>query len=162
MLRLTLKDLWAHKRRLMSTVAAVFIGVAFLAGTLALSDTLRSNFDDLFTEANAGTDAVVRSTTSIDAGTRGPVGAGKRGLVDAPLVPTLQHVDGVTSPAASIEGYGQLLGSNGEAIGGSGPPRRAGNWIADPDLNPYRIVEGGAPQADDEVVINRGAAKDGD
>ncbi len=162
MLRLTLKDLWAHKRRLASTVAAVFIGVAFLAGTLALSDTLRSNFDDLFTEANAGTDAVIRSTTSIDADTRGPVGAGKRGLVDASLVPTLQQVDGVASASASIEGYGQLLGRDGEAIGGVGPPRRAGNWITDPDLNPYRIVDGRPPQADDEVVINRGAAKDGD
>src|SRR4051812_42089570 len=162
MLRLTLKDTWAHKRRLASTVAAVFIGVAFLAGTLALGDTLRSNFGALFTEANAGTDALIRSATSIDADTRGRVGAGKRGLVDAALVSAVRHVEGVASAAPSVEGYGQLMGHDGEAIGGIGPPRRAGNWIDDPALNPYRIVEGRAPQADDEVVINRGAAKDGD
>src|SRR3954452_5249284 len=139
-LRFTVKDLWAHKRRLVSTVLAVFIGVAFLAGTLALSDTLRANFNDLFSEANAGTDAVIRSTTTIDADTRGPVGGGKRGLVDASLVTKVRAIDGVASAAASIEGYGQLLGRHGQAIGGIGPPRRAGNWIDDPALNPYRIV----------------------
>ena len=31
-----------------------------------------------------------------------------------------------------------------------------------PSLNPYHLVEGRAPSADDEVVINRGAAKTGD
>ena len=161
MLRLTLKDTWAHKRRLASTVAAVFIGVAFLAGTLALSDTLRSNFDALFTEANAGTDALIRSATSIDAATQGPAG-NKRGLVDASLVSSVLQVDGVKSAAPSIQGYGQLLGRDGKAVGGIGPPRLAGNWIDDSNLNPYRIVDGRAPQADDEVVINRGAANDGD
>src|SRR5207249_1313898 len=71
------------------------------------------------------------------------------------------QVDGVANAAASVEGYGQLIGKDGKAIGGNGPPRLAGNWIDDPALNPYRIVEGRPPQADDEVVINRGAAKSG-
>ena len=47
----TAHNLWAHKRRLVSTVLAVGLGVAFLAGTLLLSDTLRANFDRLFTQA---------------------------------------------------------------------------------------------------------------
>jgi hypothetical protein len=33
--------------------------------------------------------------------------------------------------------------------------RVAGNWIADPALNPYHVVDGHAPQADNEVVIDR-------
>ena len=61
MLRVSLKGLWAHKRRLFGTVFAVVLGVAFLVGTLVLGDTMRAGFDDLFTEVNAGTDAVVRS-----------------------------------------------------------------------------------------------------
>ena len=47
---------------------AVFLGVAFLAGTLVLGDTLRNNFDNLFADVNAGTDVVVRNAT--DLGTR--------------------------------------------------------------------------------------------
>src|SRR5262249_29259565 len=57
--------------------------------------------------------------------------------------------------------YGQLLGKDGDKIGGNGPPTLAGNWIEDRDLNPYRLVEGRSPRADFEVVINRGAADDG-
>ena len=60
-----------------------------------------------------------------------------------------------------LEGYGQLLGRDGKPIGGNGPPTRAANWISDPALNPYRLVQGHAPRADDEVVINRGAARTG-
>ena len=64
--------------------------------------------------------------------------------------------------APQIEGFGQLTGADGEKLGGEGPPTFAGNWIEDPDLNPYELVEGRAPVANDEVVINRGAADDGD
>jgi len=59
----TTRNLWAHKRRLVSTVFAVALGVAFLAGTLLLSDTLRANFSKLFTQANGSTSVVIRSTT---------------------------------------------------------------------------------------------------
>ena len=40
MLRLTLKELVAKKVRLLSTALAVFLGVAFLAGTFVLTDTV--------------------------------------------------------------------------------------------------------------------------
>jgi putative ABC transport system permease protein len=162
MLTLTLKNVWAHKRRLVSTFLAVFLGVAFLAGTLALGDTLRANFDNLFTQANAGTDAVVRSATKFAVDRSGPLDVASRGMVDASVIDTVRAVEGVATAAPSVDGYGQIIGRDGSAIGGTGPPRTAGNWIDDPDLNPYRIVEGRPPQADDEVVINRGAATSGD
>jgi putative ABC transport system permease protein len=60
-----------------------------------------------------------------------------------------------------LEGYGQLLGRDGKPIGGNGPPTQAASWVGDPALNPYRLVQGHAPRADDEVVINRGAATTG-
>jgi putative ABC transport system permease protein len=73
----------------------------------------------------------------------------------------VRAVDGIASVAPYVEGYGQLLGKDGKAIGGNGPPRLAGSWITDPDLNAYRLVEGRAPRAADEVVLNRGAATSG-
>ncbi len=48
MLRMTLKGLLAHKRRLLTTALAVTLGVAFMAGTLVLTDTIGKTFDDLF------------------------------------------------------------------------------------------------------------------
>src|SRR4029453_6586241 len=41
-------------------------------------------------------------------------------------------------------------------------PQLAGSWKTDADLSPYRLAEGRAPAADDEVVINRRAADEGD
>ena len=153
MLTITARSLWAHKRRLAGMVLAVVLGVGFLAGALALGDTLSSNFDKLFTTANAGTDAVVRNATTVGTGL-----TAQRPLIPATLVATVRRVPGVAAAEPTITGYGELIGSDGSGVGGNGPPRLATNWIADRGLNPYRIVEGRAPEAIDEVVVNRGAA----
>src|SRR5918994_470456 len=157
MMSLTIKEMRGHGRRLVGTAVAVFLGVAFLAGTLVLGDTLRSNFDDLFADVNAGTDVVVRNATDLGIEADEP-----RGLIDRSLVDQVAEVDGVAAAEPQIEGLGQLLGADGDAVGGGGPPQLAGSWTADADLNAYRLAEGRAPDAGDEVVINRGAADDGD
>ena len=157
MIAITARSLWARKRRLVATLIAVSLGVAFLAGTLLLSDTLRANFDRLFNQANGTTDLVLRGATKVgDA-----FGPGGRTGIDAGLLQRVKDVPGVADAQPYLEGYGQLLGSDGKPIGGNGPPTRAANWVSDPALNPYRLVAGHAPRADDEVVINRGAARTG-
>lgn len=157
MLAVTIRGLWSYKRRLIATVLAVALGVAFLAGTLLLSDTLRANFDRLFTQANAGTDVVVRSATKVAGGS----GANARTAINADTLSTVRAVDGVADAQPYLEGFGQLLDRSGKGIGGGGPITTAANWINDPALNPYRLVEGRSPAADDEAVVNRGAAKSG-
>jgi putative ABC transport system permease protein len=157
MLRVSLRDIWSRKRRLLSTSLAVVLGVALLSGTLVLGQTLESNFDNLFAEANAGTDVVVRSATDVG----GDEAAQPRGLIDIGLVDQVRGIDGVAAAEPSLQGYTQIIGSDGEAIGGDGPPTFGGNWIEDPDLNGYRLAEGRAPANDDEVVINKGAADAG-
>ncbi|MBB4662258.1 ABC transporter permease [Conexibacter arvalis] len=157
MRRIALNGLWAHKRRLAGTFLSVFLGVAFLAGTLMLGDTLQRNFERLFGEVTAGTDAVVRSTTRID----DDAGPGQRAPIPASTLARVRAVDGVAAAEPSIEGRGTLIGADGRAVGRDGPPKLAGNWIADPRLNPYRLAEGRAPRTGDEVVVNRGAADDG-
>ena len=120
MLSLTLREMRAHGRRLLGTSFAVLLGVAFLTGTLVLVDTLRRNFDTLFTDVNAGTDVVVRNATDlgIDAG---------EGRIPASLVDAVARVDGVETAEPVVTGFGQLLGADGEAIGGGGPPQLAGS-----------------------------------
>src|SRR5438874_2074930 len=157
MLKLTVNDLWARKRRLFGTFLAVFLGVAFLSGTLALGDTLSNNFDTLFSKVTRGTDAVVRGATKVS----GDRPRAQRGPVDRALVGPVRGVSGVAAAEPYVEGRGTVLGRDGKAIGGNGPPRLAANWVSNPELNPYRIVDGRPPQAADEVVINKGAADKG-
>ncbi|WP_405801234.1 ABC transporter permease [Streptomyces sp. NBC_01506] len=157
-LLISVSSLRAHKRRFAGTFTAVLLGVAFLTGTLVMGDTLRGSFDTMFGEAAGGTDAVVRSADVVtvpgDAlGTREPVATA--------LVETIERVPGVAAVAPRIEGAGQLVGSDGEPVGGQGPPTVAGNWIADARLNPYRLADGRLPRASGEVVLNRGAARAG-
>ena len=45
-------SLWAHKRRLISTVLAIVLGVAFMAGHLRAHRHLDKVFDDLFADVN--------------------------------------------------------------------------------------------------------------
>jgi putative ABC transport system permease protein len=156
-LSLTFSEMRGHSRRLLGTAVAIFLGVAFLTGTLVLGDTLRSNFDSLFAEVNAGTDVIVRNATDL-----GLESDATPGLIDRSLVDRVAAVDGVATAEPVIQGYGQLLGADGDAIGGNGPPQLAGSWTTDPDLNPYELDEGRAPEADDEVVVNRRTADEGD
>lgn len=157
MLRIAAKNAWRLRRRLLGTVVAIVIGVGFLVGTLVLGDTFVASFDRLFTDTAAGTDVAVRSAVSVS-----DEPDARRGFIDATVVDLVRDVDGVDRVGVEVTGYGQILGSDGEPLGGNGPPRIAAAWIDDPDLNPYELVEGRAPSAADEVVINRGAADDGD
>ena len=50
MLRIALKGLLARKLRLLTTSFAVLLGVAFMSGTLVLTDTLGRTFDKLFAD----------------------------------------------------------------------------------------------------------------
>ena len=118
MLTITFKGLWAHRRRLVGMLAAVVLGVGFLAGALALGDTLSANFNNLFASANAGTDALVRSSTSVGSGVQA-----SRPTVALSLVDTIRSVPGVAAAEPSITGFGEIIGSDGTALGGNGPPR---------------------------------------
>ncbi|WP_330302704.1 MULTISPECIES: FtsX-like permease family protein [unclassified Streptomyces] len=158
-LRISVASLRAHKRRFAGTFLAVLLGVAFLAGTLVMGDTLRAGFDTMFGNATKGTDAVVRSADTI---TTPGESQGVRRPVDTGLVKTIEKTPGVAAAVPDIQGAGQLVGSDGKSIGGQGPPTLAGNWIEDTELNAYQLAEGRAPSKSGEVVVNRGAAKKGD
>jgi putative ABC transport system permease protein len=155
MTKITLRGLWAHKRRLIGSFLAVFLGVAFLCGTLVLSDTLSASIDRFFTQAYASTDVVVRNATSATADSGTP-----RGMIPSSVLGQVRQVSGVANAEPVIQGAGSVLGKDGKQVDIQGP-RISGNWVGDPALNPYRIAEGRAPQGANEVVINRGLAKSG-
>ena len=83
MLRVIMHGLLARKFRLVATALAVTLGVAFMAGTLVLTDTFGKTFDDLSAGVYKGTDAVVRATAVFN----GPQFTGEqRPFVNASLV----------------------------------------------------------------------------
>src|SRR5436190_5485578 len=160
MLKTTLRNLMAHKFRLLATALAVTLGVAFVAGTLVLTDTIQKTFDDLFSDVYQGTDAVVRAKASFEDPNNSSFK--QRGRVDASLVGTVKKVDGVRIAEGQIFGYAQIIDKNGDAVGdpSMGPPVVGGNWSHVKELNSFNIVDGRPPRADNEVVIDKKSADD--
>jgi putative ABC transport system permease protein len=158
MRKVTLRSLWEHKRRLISTVVAILLGVAFMAGTLVLSDTLNSTFDDLFADVGAGIDAQVQGEVLFESFL-----GETRGRLPEDLLDDVRAVDGVAAADPYVASLsGTLLGADGDPVGGQGPPTFLENWGENDELNPYNIVEGRAPEAEGEAMLNLGAAEMGE
>src|SRR5919108_4430570 len=128
MARFTVKGLLAHKLRFALTALAVMLGVAFMSGTMVLTDTISRTFDNLFADVNRGTDAYVRSREALDAGSFG--GERQRGRIPASLLPEVESVDGVAAAAGNLQFYAQLVDKKGDAIGdpGMGAPTFGFDW----------------------------------
>ena len=105
MLRIAIKDLFARKRRLVTTGIAVVLGIAFLTGTQLLSVTLSDSIKSLVGDIYSNFDAVVRSPNTQDT----PFGTPIRTLTPAALVPQVQAVPGVSSAAGIVESTGPEL-----------------------------------------------------
>jgi putative ABC transport system permease protein len=155
MFRATMRSLAAHKVRLALTAMAIVLGVAFMAGTFVLTDTVKHSFDSLFQQVNAGKDIVVQGVAPYGTGGRGGFGGGQRVPVPDSLVPTVRAVPGVADAQPAVQGIVTLIGPNGKAVTHRGPPTLAFNWNPNPKLSSLHIIAGHAPEADDQVVIDR-------
>jgi putative ABC transport system permease protein len=151
--KLTVKQLAANKLRLLATAFAVILGVAFLAGTLILTDTIRGTLDNALAKADAGTDAYIRGTSPLT------LGYGQSGRpVDATLLHTVRNVDGVDKASVVVSGYAQIVDKAGKAVGIANAGLVGMNWVTVPQLNPYTISSGRAPAGADEIVIDKHSA----
>lgn len=156
MFKVALRNLTSHKRRLIGTTSAVVLGVAFLVGTLVLSDTIRASFSEVFSEVNKGIDAAVVADAPVQ-----DQNTGESGTVPASVLPKIEKLPEVKAASPEILGIAQIVGSDGKALGGDGPPTFASNWITNEALNPYNLAEGSAPAKSGEIVIDQESAAKG-
>jgi putative ABC transport system permease protein len=156
MLTATIKGMLAHKLRAVLTSLSIALGVAFLAGTLMLTDSMQRAFDDIFGELNAGTDVAVRTEAAPDSG------ATPTPVTDS-LLPTVRSVDGVASAEGQVSGYALLTDVNGRPIQ-SGVGVTVGSSLSvEEDLRgSVSLRSGRAPTRTGEVAINAGSATKGD
>jgi putative ABC transport system permease protein len=160
MFALTVKSIQANKTRFILTSLAVLLGVAFMAGTFVLTDTIKKSYDQISASVYHSTDAVVRSSQVIDSGGQG---ATTRGTISASTLATVRAVKGVQAAEPQQLGIAVVVGRNGnllDANPNSSVPLALG-WQDTPALNPMRLVSGHAPRAPDEIVIDRASAQKG-
>jgi putative ABC transport system permease protein len=168
MLKLTLKNLFARKLRLALTGFAVVLGVAFMAGTFVLTDTLGNVFDDLFADVNEGVDASVRSRPAFDETAGGPGAEVTREPVSESLLPTVEGAEGVTAVEGGVTGYALVVslkdGEPDKEIQNQAPTIGV-SWGPDKALNHAfggdgKAEHGRRPTTDDEVALDEVTAEE--
>src|SRR3712207_2859010 len=143
MLLATLKGMVAHKLRMLLTGTSIALGVAFLAGTLMLTDSMQRAFDELFADVNASSDVVVRADSELDLS-----GSDERPTMPADVVDTVRGVDGVDAVEGTVQGYALLVGSDGKPIQPAGAPTLGLSVPQDPQLRGEITVRSGrVPEA---------------
>jgi putative ABC transport system permease protein len=153
MFALTLKSIRANKARFLLTSVAVILGVAFMAGTLVLTDTIKKSYDDVASNVYKNTDAVVRSANHFQ-GNNDKTDV--RATIAARLLDEVRAVKGVKAAEAQQIGVAVVVAPNGKLLD-SNPERGvpiALGWQNTPELNPMEIVSGHAPRAPDDVVVD--------
>ncbi|MGH9235404.1 MAG: ABC transporter permease [Acidimicrobiales bacterium] len=160
MVKIALRGLRAHTWRMVITFVAVAAGVAFIGGVLVLTDTMNRTFDDLFADVYRGTDAVVRSSETLDS----DFGFELRGMVDESVLDQVRQADGLAAAEGSVDGFARVIDRDGEPVGNpaTGAPTLGGTWVDVDELNPFDIVDGEAPRADGEIVLDRGTIESTD
>jgi putative ABC transport system permease protein len=154
MWRAALKSVLARKLRLVLTALAIVLGVGFVSGTLVLTDTALSAFDDLFGDIFAKTDVVVQAENAFQDIAAGGGGGGgqERNPIPEEVLGDVEALPGVAAADGSVGGFAQVIDpQTDEVISGGGAPTIGSSW--DPDVTPFELT-GEPPQAENEVVID--------
>lgn len=155
MLALTLRGLTARKLRAALTALAIFFGVAMIAGTLMLTDTINKSFDNIFASANERTDVTVKPAEAVE-DSRG----GEPPAFSADLLQRVINVPGVAEAAGSIfDPSIAILDDKGKRIGPMGPPHLAASTVP-VRFSPWTYVQGGPPQGPNQVAIDKFTAEE--
>ncbi|MGV9411980.1 ABC transporter permease [Nocardia sp. NPDC003693] len=147
MRKVALRNLAAHKVRLVLTLLSVVLGTAFIAGSFVFTDTLQGSFDDIFANQAKGVDVRVAPKERQSLG------------IPNEDVDKIAAMSGVRSVAPSVNGPVVLL-QDGKAVQTGGAPT-FGNSYLPPDkaiAEPDKFLRGVPPSKAGEIAINEGGA----
>lgn len=152
MTSLALKSLWARKVRALTTTFAVVLGIAFVAGSYVLTDTILAAFDQIFEESLSGTSVVVTAREPVEQEN------GEVPTIPASLLPRIQKTPGVELAAGAIFTPGAFFDSEGEKIGNKFAPKFISSTLPG-QLESLTYVEGHRPRGPTEASIDQAAAE---
>jgi putative ABC transport system permease protein len=152
---LSLKSLWARKARGLATTLAVVIGVAFVAGSYVLTDTIFAAFDEIFGESLKGTSVVITAENPVEQEN------GEIPTISAALLPRVERTPGVKLASGAIFTPGGFFDSEGEKIGNKFAPKFISSALPG-SLESLTYIEGHRPRGPTEASIDKAAAEGSD
>ncbi|MFK0043984.1 ABC transporter permease [Streptomyces sp. NPDC090741] len=159
MLRTALRNVLANKARLVMTVLAVCLGVAFVCGTLVFAESSAAAYRAAASKNFAD---IAVSVTPKSA----PPGASEEqaGALDDALVRKLAEVPGVAAARPAADGSATLNGADGRPLrAGKAWSNLASAYVPGKDGRDGRhpLVEGRAPRGGGELAVDSGTAAAG-
>src|SRR3954451_12527804 len=136
----------------MGTTLAVVIGVAFVAGSYILTDTIFAAFDEIFGESLKGTSVVISAENPVKQEN------GEIPTVSAALLPRVQKTPGVKLAAGAIFTPGGFFDSEGEKIGNKFAPKFISSRLPG-ELESLTYVDGRPPRGPTEASLDKAAAE---
>jgi putative ABC transport system permease protein len=153
LLRIAWRNATGSLGRTAMTLTAVSLGVAFLTGSLAVSDTLARSISVLYSSQYDSVDVVVRGES---------VAFGQRASLDEALVAQAASAAGAAAAAGVVEGYAQPTDLAGTPLGSAQQPGLGRTWIDDPALQTVPLLpDGTGPAGPQEVVLDATTADAG-
>ncbi|HTR73787.1 MAG TPA: FtsX-like permease family protein [Solirubrobacterales bacterium] len=155
MTRLTLRSLWARRVRAFAISLAVVLGVAFIAGSYILTDTIFAAFNEIFSESLKGTAVVITAQNPVKQE------GGEVPTIPASYLPKVEKVAGVRQAAGAIFTPGGFFDAENEAIGTKFAPKFISSTLPK-GLESLTYVEGRKPHGPGEASIDKAAAESAD
>jgi putative ABC transport system permease protein len=150
--RLAIRSLWARKVRAVATALAVILGVAFIAGSYVLTDTISAAFDEIFSESLKGTAVVITAQNPVKQE------GGEVPTIPTSYLPEVQKVRGVKEAAGAIFTPGGFFDAENKAIGTKFAPKFISSTLPK-GLESLTYVDGHKPRGPDEASIDKAAAE---
>ncbi|GGX68337.1 ABC transporter [Streptomyces minutiscleroticus] len=153
MFRTALRNVLAHKARLLMTVLAVLLGVAFVSGTLVFTNTISDAFQKSSAKGFDHVDVAIRPEYRESEGDR----LAEQPKLTRELLEKAAGVPGAASAVGVVDGFTALAGKDGgPAVDGF--QSRGGNYWGEEDPR-YPLARGRAPKGAGEVAIDAETAK---
>jgi putative ABC transport system permease protein len=152
MARVVLRGFAARKLRALLTGAAIALGVALMAGTYILTDTINSSFASIFSTANQGHDVVVTPHQALG---RNRQQAQTPPITDATLA-RVRSVSGVAQASGSIFSPAALLTDANRRLNTKAPSFIT--TVLPPRFESFSPIRGRFPASPGEVAVDQATA----
>jgi putative ABC transport system permease protein len=153
MFRTALRNVRAHKARLLLTVLAVMLGVAFVSGTLVFTNTISDAYQKSSAKGFDQIDVAVTPAYQESEGNR----LGKNAELTDALLQKSANVPGAADAIGVVTGFTAMADKDGKLIG-DGFQSQGGNYWGDKDPR-YPLKAGAAPRGANEVAIDSETAR---
>ncbi|MET7681934.1 FtsX-like permease family protein [Streptomyces sp. NPDC005423] len=153
MFRTALRNVLAHKARLLMTVLAVMLGVAFVSGTLVFTNTISHAYQQSSAKGFDQVDVAVGPRAQEDTGDK----VGRTPELTQAVLDTSAKVPGAASATGVVQGFTAIADKKGKLIGG-GFRSEGGNYWGTKDAR-YPLTSGHAPSGRNEVAIDSETAR---